>query len=82
MPAKSKNQQQAAAMALQAKKGQISKGQLKGAARDMFESMSAKELREYASTKRTGKVEEKQSKASSSGKKRGPGRPPKKTKGS
>jgi len=77
MPAKSKDQQQAAAMALKCKKGQMPKSELKGAAKDMYESMSAKELREYASTKRKGKPEEVK-KSNSGHKKRSPGRPKKK----
>lgn len=77
MPAKSKDQQQAAAMALQAKKGQVSRSQLKGAAKEMFDSMSAKQLREYASTKTDSKPDKGAGPAESKPKKK-PGRPPKK----
>ncbi len=52
MPAKSKKQQQAAGAALSAKRGDTKKSELKGASHDMYDSMSEKELEEYASTKR------------------------------
>jgi len=55
MPAKSKAQQMAAGAALAAKRGETRKSDLKGASRDMYESMSEKELEELASTKRKGK---------------------------
>lgn len=55
MPAKSKAQQMAAGAALSAKRGETKKSELKGASRSMVDSMSEKELREMASTKRTGK---------------------------
>lgn len=55
MPAKSKAQQMAAGAALSAKKGERSKGELKGASKQMYESMSKKELEDFASTKRKGK---------------------------
>ena len=54
MPAKSKAQQQAAGAALSAKRGETPKSKLKGASRDMYESMSAKQLEEFAETKRKG----------------------------
>lgn len=57
MPAKSKSQQKAAGAALSAKRGDSKKSDLKGAARQMADSMSEKELREMASTKRKGKKE-------------------------
>ncbi|WP_022726623.1 DUF3008 family protein [Fodinicurvata sediminis] len=60
MPAKSKAQQQAAGAALAAKRGEISKDELVGASRDMFESMSEEELEEFASTSRKGKPEHKE----------------------
>ncbi|MCX8997786.1 DUF3008 family protein [Rhizobiaceae bacterium BDR2-2] len=50
MPAKSKAQQKAAGMALAAKRGEIPKSELKGAALDMLESMTEKELEDFAST--------------------------------
>lgn len=52
MPAKSKAQQQAAGAALSAKRGERKKSSLKGASKDMYESMSKKELKDFASTKR------------------------------
>ena len=57
MPARSKSQQKAAGAALSAKRGDTKKGELKGASRQMYESMSEKELDEMASTKRKGKPE-------------------------
>ena len=54
MPAKSKAQQKAAGAALSAKRGETKKGELKGASRDMFESMSEKQLEDFAETKRKG----------------------------
>jgi hypothetical protein len=55
MPAKSKAQQKAAGAALAAKRGEASKGSLKGASRSMADSMSERQLRELAATKRKGK---------------------------
>jgi uncharacterized protein DUF3008 len=52
MPAKSKKQQMAAGAALAAKRGERSKSSLKGASRQMVDSMSERQLREFASTKR------------------------------
>lgn len=60
MPAKSKAQQQAAGAALAAKRGEISKDELVGASREMFESMSEEKLEEFASTSRKGKPEHKE----------------------
>jgi len=57
MPAKSKAQQKAAGAALSAKRGETRKGDLKGASRDMYESMSEEQLEELAHTKRKGKPE-------------------------
>nr|WP_298095151.1 DUF3008 family protein [uncultured Shinella sp.] len=57
MPAKSKAQQKAAGAALSAKRGDTKKSELKGASRSMEKSMSEKELKEMASTKRKGKPE-------------------------
>ena len=54
MPARSKKQQMAAGAALAAKRGERSKAGLKGASREMVDSMSERQLREFASTKRTG----------------------------
>lgn len=55
MPAKSKAQQKAAGAALAAKRGERSRATLKGASRQMYESMSEQQLDEFASTKRKGK---------------------------
>lgn len=52
MPAKSKKQQMAAGVALSAKRGKRPKSTLKGASRDMAESMDEKQLEELAKTKR------------------------------
>jgi hypothetical protein len=49
---KSKNQQMAAGSALSAKRGDSRVSSLKGASRDMYRSMSEKELREMARTER------------------------------
>lgn len=57
MPAKSQAQQKAAGAALAAKRGEVSKSSLKGASKTMEKSMSQKELKELASTKRKGKPE-------------------------
>lgn len=57
MPAKSAAQQKAAGSALSAKRGDTPKQELKGAARSMEKSMTEKELKELASTKRKGKPE-------------------------
>jgi hypothetical protein len=52
MPATSKKQQMAAGAALAAKRGERSKASLKGASRQMVESMSEAELERMASAKR------------------------------
>ena len=57
MPAKSKAQQKAAGAALSAKRGDTPRSALKGASKQMAESMSEKQLEEFASTKRKGKPE-------------------------
>jgi hypothetical protein len=57
MPAKSKAQQKAAGAALAAKRGEIPKRDLKGASRQMVDSMNERQLREFAKTKRKGKPE-------------------------
>jgi hypothetical protein len=57
MPAKSKAQQKAAGAALAAKRGEEKVGDLKGASKSMYKSMSEKELDKMASTKRKGKPE-------------------------
>ena len=57
MPAQSKAQQKAAGAALAAKRGEIKVSELQGASKEMYESMSEKELDKIASTKRKGKPE-------------------------
>ncbi|WP_311028529.1 DUF3008 family protein [Mesorhizobium koreense] len=57
MPAKSKAQQMAAGAALSAKRGETKKSELRGASREMYDSMSEKQLEEFAETKRKGKPE-------------------------
>jgi hypothetical protein len=52
MPATSKAQQKAAGAALSAKRGETKKSQLKGASRQMEQSMSEDQLEELAHTKR------------------------------
>ncbi len=54
MPARSKKQQMAAGAALAAKRGQRSSASLRGASRQMAESMSESQLREFAHTRRKG----------------------------
>lgn len=54
MPAKSKAQQRAAGAALSAKRGETKVRDLKGASKEMYESMSETELDDFASTKRKG----------------------------
>ena len=57
MPAKSKAQQKAAGAALSAKRGDTAKSKLQGASKQMEESMTEKQLEEFAHTKRKGKPE-------------------------
>ena len=59
MPAKSKAQQKAAGAALSAKRGETKKASLKGASKEMYESMSEKQLEDFAETKRKGLPEKK-----------------------
>jgi hypothetical protein len=54
MPARSKAQQKAAGAALSAKRGDAKKSDLKGASKDMYESMTESELEDLAETKRKG----------------------------
>ena len=54
MPATSKAQQKAAGAALAAKRGEIKKSELIGASKGMYESMSEKQLEEFASTRHKG----------------------------
>ena len=51
--ANSKAQQQAAGAALSAKRGETKVGDLQGASKDMYDSMSEDELEEMASTDRS-----------------------------
>lgn len=52
MPAISKAQQRAAGMALAAKRGELDPSKLKGAARQMYDSMTEAQLHDYAATGR------------------------------
>ncbi|MAQ37230.1 MULTISPECIES: DUF3008 family protein [Thioclava] len=52
MPAQSKAQQKAAGAALAAKRGETKVGDLQGASKEMYDSMSESELEDIASTKR------------------------------
>ena len=61
MPAVSKAQQRAAGAALAAKRGEIKASELKGASREMYDSMSESELEDFAATKRKGLPERKKS---------------------
>lgn len=54
MHAKSKAQQKAAGAALAAKRGEIPVSELQGASKEMYESMTEKELDNLASTKHKG----------------------------
>jgi hypothetical protein len=53
MPAKSQAQQRAAGAALAAKRGEVPKTKLKGASREMYATMTEKELDDLASVKRS-----------------------------
>jgi hypothetical protein len=61
MPARSKAQQMAAGAALAAKRGEIKVSELKGASREMYESMTEAQLEEFAATKRKGLPRKKRS---------------------
>jgi hypothetical protein len=63
VPAKSKKQQMAAGAALAAKRGERSRSSLKGASRQMAESMSEDQLEEFAGTKRTNLPKKKRSRS-------------------
>ncbi len=60
MKARSKAQQKAAGAALAAKRGEADKDDLEGASREMFETMTEKELDEMASTRHKGLPERKE----------------------
>jgi hypothetical protein len=57
MPAKSKAQQKAAGVALSAKRGDTKVGDLQGASKSMYNSMTEEELRDMAAAPRKGKPE-------------------------
>ena len=57
MPARSKAQQKAAGAALSAKRGETPKSRLRGASRQMVDSMSEKQLEDFAKGSRRGKPE-------------------------
>ncbi|WP_066555356.1 DUF3008 family protein [Croceicoccus bisphenolivorans] len=59
MPAVSKAQQKAAGAALSAKRGEIKVNDLQGASKDMYDSMSARQLEDIAATSREGLPEHK-----------------------
>ncbi|EKF20914.1 DUF3008 family protein [Nitratireductor pacificus] len=59
MPATSKAQQRAAGAALAAKRGEMARSKLQGASRDMYDSMSEKELEDLAETDHRGLPEKK-----------------------
>lgn len=59
MPATSKSQQKAAGAALSAKRGETPKSKLKGASKEMYASMSEKQLEELAKTDRKDLPEKK-----------------------
>jgi len=50
----SQDQQQAAGIALSAKRGEIPVSELRGSAKEMYDSMTEKELKDFASTKHKG----------------------------
>lgn len=54
MPARSKAQQRAAGAALSAKRGETKVSDLKGASREMYDSMTENELEDFASTSLDG----------------------------
>ncbi|CAM2159038.1 DUF3008 family protein (plasmid) [Pararobbsia alpina] len=59
MPAKSKAQQMAAGAALSAKHGDTKVSDLKGASKSMYESMSEKQLHDFAHSPQKGKPKHK-----------------------
>jgi len=63
VPAKSRKQQMAAGAALVAKRGERSRSSLKGASRQMAESMSEDQLEEFAGTKRKNLPKKKRSRS-------------------
>jgi len=63
VPAKSRKQQMAAGAALAAQRGERSRSSLKGASRQMAESMSEDQLEEFAGTKRKNLPKKKRSRS-------------------
>ena len=59
MPATSKAQQMAAGAALSAKRGETKVSDLKGASKDMYDSMTEEQLEEFAETDRKSLPEKK-----------------------
>lgn len=59
MPAVSKAQQRAAGAALAAKRGEMKESELVGASKEMYETMTEKELEDFAETKLKGLPEHK-----------------------
>lgn len=59
MPAGSKAQQKAAGAALAAKRGEMRKSDLKEPSKEMYDSMTEKELEDFAGTSRKDKPEHK-----------------------
>lgn len=57
MPAKSEAQQKAAGAALSAKRGDTPKSKLKGASKQMVDSMTEKQLKDFAKGSTKGKPE-------------------------
>lgn len=55
MPARSKAQQKAAGAALSARRGEMPKSKLKGASKEMAESMTEKQLEDFARGSTKGK---------------------------
>ncbi|MGH6945745.1 MAG: DUF3008 family protein [Kiloniellales bacterium] len=62
MPAQSKAQQMAAGAALAAKRGEMKVSELKGASKQMYDSMSERQLEEFAETDREGLPKKKEQK--------------------
>lgn len=60
MPATSKAQQKAAGAALSAKRGETKPSELYGSSKEMYDTMTAEQLEDFASTKRKGKPEKRQ----------------------
>ena len=59
MPATSKAQQMAAGAALSAKRGETKVSDLKGASKDLYDSLTEEQLEEFAETDRKGLPEKK-----------------------